>query len=251
MEYERSKGSTATTTVHVTALPVQLRYRRRLRHSVAVIVVQPPPPSLLNSASSMHPRHPTAADRARSLKRSSPPTHPSADEIPKLQRTQPSTSTVNDENVNTLNTHIDTHTASLVAPDSPSPSASCECGHCPPAPTPVPDSVAMQLQRCCWQIEPASCLLGDSSPLCERSDIASVIRDGVSAADFEYCCKRIKGSRPTSFAACNQAQKRLILYGVLHSMLYGQGGRGRRDPMPECIKHMVRSQYADSSTVSF
>ena len=33
-------------------------------------------------------------------------------------------------------------------------------------------------------------------------------------------------------------------------MVYGQGSRGQRDPMPECIKHMVRTQHADSVTVS-
>ena len=88
------------------------------------------------SPRAMHPRHPTAADRARARKRSTAPTHASSDESPKQQRIQPNS--VNDENVNTINTQ----SASLVAPHSPSASSSavtecCECGHCPPAPAPT------------------------------------------------------------------------------------------------------------------
>ena len=103
----------------------------------------------------------------------------------------------------------------------------------------------MQQLYCCWDIEPAARLSGDSAPLCQRSDITSTVRDGVSAADFDYYCKRIKGSRLASFTACTPAQRRLLLYGVLHALLY-EGSRGQRDPMPECIKHMVRRQHVDS-----
>jgi len=77
--------------------------------------------------------------------------------------------------------------------------------------------------------------------------VAEVIRDGVSRADFEHYSKqRIKGKdRPTSFSACNIAQKRLMVYAVLHRVLYHQGSSGQQDPLPECIKHMVRTRYPD------
>ena len=198
----------------------------------------------------MRPHHPTAADRARrARKRSTSPPHAHCDENLKHQRIQ--AKPLNNENLNTINTH----TASLSEPHSQSPSSpvavdNCECGHCPPAPSPASESGAVQLLHCCWDIEPAARLSGDSAPLCQRSDITSTIRDGVSMADFDYYCKRIKGSRPASFTACSPPQKRLMLYGVLHNMVYGQGSRGQRDPMPECIKHMVRTQHADSITVS-
>ena len=194
------------------------------------------------SPRAMHPRHPTAADRARARKRSTAPTHASSDESPKQQRIQPNS--VNDENVNTINTQ----SASLVAPHSPSASSSavtecCECGHCPPAP--APDS-GDTLEHCCWHIEPAGRLPVDSPPLCERADVASVIDDGVSDTDYAYFSPRIRGpDRPASFAACSAAQKRLMLYAVLNRMLYGQGSKGQRNPLPGCITHMVRSQCVD------
>ena len=200
----------------------------------------------------MRRHHPTAADRARQArKRSTSPSHAHSDQRLKQSCTQPSSTTVNDENINIINTH----SASLSELHTPSPSSPvavdcCECGHCPPASSPTSDSGAVQPLHCCWDIEPAARLSGDSAPLCQRNDIISTIRDGVSTADFDYYCKRIKGSRPASFAACTPAQKRLMLYGVLHRMLYAQGSRGQRDPMPECIKHMVRTQHADSVTVS-
>jgi hypothetical protein len=103
------------------------------------------------------------------------------------------------------------------------------------------------MPSCCWHIEPAARLPVDSQPLCERADVGDVIRDGVSNADFEhYSRQRINGKeRPSSFSDCNPAQKRLMVYAVLHRLLYQQGSRGQRDPLPECIKHMVRTRYAD------
>jgi hypothetical protein len=130
----------------------------------------------------MRRHHPTAADRARrARKRSTSPSHAHSHQRLKQQRTQPSSSTVNDENINTINTH----TASLAEPHSPSPSSPvavdcCECGHCPPASSPTSDSGAVQPLYCCWDIEPAARLSGDSAPLCQRRDITSTIRDGVS-----------------------------------------------------------------------
>jgi len=109
------------------------------------------------------------------------------------------------------------------------------------------------MPSCCWHIEPAARLPVDSQPLCERADVAGVIRNGVSNADFEhYSRQRIKGKeKPSSFSACNPAQKRLMVYAVLHRLLYQQpGSRGQRDPLPECIKHMVRTRYADGDTES-
>ena len=201
----------------------------------------------------MRRHHPTAADRAQhARKRSTSPAHAHSHQRLKQQRTQLNSSTVNDENINTINTH----TASLSEPHSPSPSSPiavdcCECTHCPAAPSPASiNGEAHHALHCCWDIEPAAHLSGDSAPLCQRSDITSTVRDGISTADFDYHGKRIRVGRPASFAACNPAQRRLMLYAVLHAMLYGQGSRGQRDPLPECIKHMVRTQHADSGTVA-
>ena len=113
---------------------------------------------------------------------------------------------MNDENINTINTH----TASPSEPHSPSPSSPvavncCECGQCPPAHSPTSDSGAVQQLYCCWDIEPAARLSGDSTPLCQRSDITSTIRDGISTADFDYYCKRIKGSS----TACTAGDDRM------------------------------------------
>jgi len=225
---------------------------------------------------SVPPRHITAAERAHGSKRSAPPPFPSSPysttgASSKHPRTE-STST-DDENVDSSN--LPSHStlpsssptlqlrnplqylpSSLALSDpSSSPSSShatstsptppstppswCECGHCTAA-----DDVATPY--CCWHIEPAGRLPFDSAPLCERDDVAAVIRDGVSTADFDHYCTRIRGEdRPASFSACNAAQKRLMVYAVLHRMLYQQGSRGHRDPLPECIKHMVRSTYVN------
>jgi hypothetical protein len=195
----------------------------------------------------MHARHPTAADRARTRKHSTPPTHASSDETLKHHRTQPSSS-VNDENINTINTESASSCAMFPSPSSSSSSSDstavqwCSCGHCPALSE--SDSVNT-LPCCCWHIEPAACHPVDSPPLCERLDVVTIIRDGVSNSDYAHFSARIKGpGKPASFSACNAVQKRLMLYAALHRILY-DSGRGQRDPLPECIKHMVRSKHAD------
>jgi len=233
-----------------------------------------------SSSSPLHPlpdsrqrRHPTAADRAAArLKRSAPAecSSPSQSTTPasKHRRIDPASAVCSDENVDTSNTTaaLSAQTFAISSPPSsclsPQPAADssltlsifsshsgtasvslpswCDCGHCIDA-----DDVAMQ--TCCCHISPAALLPVNSPPLCESADVAAVIRDGVSSVDFEhYSRQRIRGKdRPQSFAACNAAQKRLMVYAVLHRLLYHQGFRGQRDPLPECIKHMVRARYAD------
>ena len=67
--------------------------------------------------------------------------------------------------------------SSAVTSSAPPP---CECGHCPIATTNAVDAL------CCYEIEPAARLAVSSAPLCERADITAVVRDGVSAADFQH-----------------------------------------------------------------
>ncbi len=114
----------------------------------------------------------------------------------------------------------------------------CERGHC------VAAAYVADL-RCCCNVEPTAHLAVHSAPLCERTDIAALIDDGVSSADVDHYSKqRIKGKdRPHSLTACNNALTRLMVYAVLHRMLYLQGSRGQRDPIPE-----YRTSICDDST---
>ena len=175
-----------------------------LSYSPALLVH--PTPLLLSLQFLMYPRDHNAADRARLRRRSTSPSLSSASDGTEQQRTQ------------------------SPSPSSPVAVNCCECGFCPPAPSPALGNDALQPRHCCccWDIEPAARLSENSAPLCQRSDITSTIRDGVSTADFDYCCTRIKGSTPATFAACTPAQKRLMLYGALHRLLYGQGSRAQR-----------------------
>jgi hypothetical protein len=83
--------------------------------------------------------------------------------------------------------------------------------------------------------------------VCESEEVTVLLRDGPSQADFTRLSSRVytRPPRPASYAECNNAQKRLMLYGVLHTIVYGgaEAQKGRRDPMPECIKHQVRTAF--------
>lgn len=229
---------------------------------------------LLSPHDSQQPlRHrPTAADRAAARRKRSPPAErssPSQTTPPsKHRRIRPVSAASSDENVDSSNTSAAPSPATPAIrslPSSYSPSAAafphtvriitrsrsgeaafiaqpswCDCGHCIEL-----DDISMP--ACCCHIEPAARLPVNSPPLCQRSDIAAVIRDGVGGTEFEhYSRQRIRGQdRPRSFGACNAAQKRLMVYAVLHRLLYHQGFKGQRDSLPECIKHMVRTRYAD------
>jgi hypothetical protein len=116
----------------------------------------------------------------------------------------------------------------------------CRCSHC------TSDDVKGS-PVCCLDVADAEGrhVYGDSRGECGRPEIIALIRDGPSESEYYKHSKRAmkKTARPDKYAECNAAQKRLVLYGILHTMLYRTGTRGQRDPMPECIKFMVRSAH--------
>jgi len=116
----------------------------------------------------------------------------------------------------------------------------CRCSHC------TSDDVNGS-PVCCLDVADAEGrhLYDDSRGECERPEIIALIRDGPGESEYYKHSKRVmkKTARPETYAECNAAQKRLLLYGILHTMLYRRGTGGQRDPMPECIKHMVRTAH--------
>jgi hypothetical protein len=93
---------------------------------------------------------------------------------------------------------------------------------------------------------------GNEGEVCRRVDIVGLIASGPTAQQYEAEKKRFTKVKPLidTYQGCNSAQKRLILYGVLHKMLYStrDKAKGQRDPMPECIKYAVRRQCTEAVT---
>jgi hypothetical protein len=85
----------------------------------------------------------------------------------------------------------------------------------------------------------------ESEGLCDSEEVAALLRDGVCCTDFLRFTPRVftRAPRPSSWAECNNAQKRLMLYAALHELIYRGGRKGQRDQMPECIKQRVRTAY--------
>ena len=81
-----------------------------------------------------------------------------------------------------------------------------------------------------------------------------LIAAGPTSQQYEMEKKRFNKVKPLidTYQGCNAAQKRLILYAVLHKMLYTGKDTvgGQRDPMPECIKDAVRRQCPDEGALS-
>jgi hypothetical protein len=91
---------------------------------------------------------------------------------------------------------------------------------------------------------------GNDGEVCRRSDIVGLIALGPTTDQYNTEKKtRFTKEKPLidTYQGCNPKQKRLILYGVLHKMLYSsrEKAKGQRDAMPECIKYAVRRQCAD------
>jgi hypothetical protein len=134
---------------------------------------------------------------------------------------------------------------STVLPSTSVPPVWCSCGGCvvdeadSVGPTPV----------CCRDVATGRHITDDSSCVCDGEDVALLLRDGVCYADFLRFTPRIftRLPRPPSWAECDNAQKRLVLYAALHERVYRGGRKGQRDPMPQCIKHRVRAAYPRDS----
>jgi len=113
----------------------------------------------------------------------------------------------------------------------------CRCGNCV-------NEDGKDYPTCCHDVETGSYQPDSIPSLCTRSDVVALVRDGAADADYDRYKQRIKGAdRPRTFAECNNEQKRLILYAVLNALFYGWSGKGARNPMPECIKHLLRTHY--------
>jgi hypothetical protein len=102
---------------------------------------------------------------------------------------------------------------------------------------------------CCLDVATGRSISDDSEGLCDTEEVAVLVRDGVCYADFLRFTPRVftRLPRPSSWAECNNAQKRLMLYAALHESIYRGGKKGQRDPMPECIKQRVRAAYPRDS----
>jgi len=95
---------------------------------------------------------------------------------------------------------------------------------------------------------------GSEGEVCRRADIVRLIALGPSAEQYRMEKKRFNKVKPLidTYQGCNAAQKRLLLYAVLHKMLYSwkDTAKGQRDPMPECVKYAVRRQCTEGVTLT-
>ena len=132
-----------------------------------------------------------------------------------------------------------------VLPPSPAPPAWCSCGNC--AVEDVDSKGAAPV--CCLDVATGRSIIDDSEGVCDSEEVAVLLRDGVCYGDFLRFTPRVftRLPRPSSWAECNNAQKRLMLYAALHESIYRGGRKGQRDAMPECIKHRVRTAYPRDS----
>jgi hypothetical protein len=85
--------------------------------------------------------------------------------------------------------------------------------------------------------------------VCRRLDIVGLIALGPSTEQYNKEKKRFTKVKPLidTYQGCSAAQKRIILYGLLHKMIYHteDNAKGQRDPMPECLKYAVRRQCTE------
>ena len=139
--------------------------------------------------------------------------------------------------------------SSLSAPSAAAPATKlieqCQCGHCY-VPADCDDDSEL---CCCCDLVPPNLRDPDGS-VCRSAPYTTLIATGPSADEYERFKSRMTRERvpPQSYAHCTPAQKRLVLYAVLHAMLYaGKGTKGQRDPLPECVKAAVRAQCSDSA----
>jgi hypothetical protein len=124
---------------------------------------------------------------------------------------------------------------------SPEPPAWCSCGNCVKEETDGEGPAPV----CCLDVMSGRDITQDSEGLCDSEEVAALLREGVCSTDFLRFTPRVftRPPRPSSWEECNNAQKRLMLYAALHERIYRGGKKGKRDPMPECIKQRVREAF--------
>lgn len=134
----------------------------------------------------------------------------------------------------------------------------CQCGHC------VEDTrVARRIMivkgkerrpLCCMQVVTDEVQRGATGLVCQAPVYKAIVQQGADQVAYDEFKDRIKDVPcPLTFADCNNAQKRVIVYAVLHNQLAEQDGwddvpEMRGVPwktMPECLKLAVRQRWPD------
>jgi hypothetical protein len=87
----------------------------------------------------------------------------------------------------------------------------------------------------------------EDEEVCQQAAIRELIVDGPSVEQYEQMKGRLRKFQPKDdrYEGCNAAQRRLILYGLLHRTLFTTAHKGQRDIMPSCIKQAVREAHPD------
>ena len=129
----------------------------------------------------------------------------------------------------------------------------CLCGCCEEV---VEQKVGAQPPLCCMKVvsDPrARSKLGHGT-VCMSDRYTSVIK-GVTQREYDHwSSSRLKQvPRPPTFAACDNAAKRIIIYAELHARLKDSAGwesmphlkRLTWKPLPECMKQATRRQCPD------
>jgi hypothetical protein len=95
----------------------------------------------------------------------------------------------------------------------------CQCGYCPAV---VDENGIVGDGPVCCKDVVYGIGRGNEGEVCRRVDIVGLIALGPTAQQYEAEKKRFTKVKPLidTYQGCNAAQKRLILYGVLHKMLY-------------------------------
>ena len=94
----------------------------------------------------------------------------------------------------------------------------CQCGYCPVV---CDENQAVGTDPVCCKDVVYGIGRGSEGEVCMRVDIVGLITLGPTTEQYEVEKKRLTEVKPLidTYNGCNAAQKRLILYGVLHKVL--------------------------------
>ena len=100
---------------------------------------------------------------------------------------------------------------------------------------------------CCKDVVELSRRGEDGEAPCHQPLISRLLSQGPSQEEYDREKWRLRKVQPKddSYEGCTPAQRRLILYGCLHKLLYARAAKGQRDIMPSCIKQAVREAQQD------
>ena len=103
---------------------------------------------------------------------------------------------------------------------------------------------------CCMDVVELSRRGEDGEAPCQQPLISRLLAVGPSQEEYDREKWRLRKVQPKDdrYEGCTPAQRRLILYGIAHKLLYATAHKGQRDIMPSCIKQAVReAQHDDGS----